>query len=549
MQGLMTTVHRCGMLVVGILGITCNLDANDRLARIPDTFHEISAALSLVNETRPADDEQPAKPSLWREAYDTRGVCSWTTSLPAITPSPERLDLWVEGDGTGNSLRFDVYHKPRGAWLEQARVPLDSSGWRHLVIPAGNPIHAFHPEVTMLRWRVVPEKHATGTTGQLALRDATLVRTAAVPGSLPSVRPPAPVFDTWGGPGQKQLANVATSGVNLHLIPVDFPIGQKPARRAAYAAKAIPWAKKAGIMVGLAFYPTPPAAWLDTHKDLLCRSAGAYYDRPGGAFLSPWNPRANEILTIHIKEVLTFLKDEGLLNEIDVIELCPGEEGEVSFEWNHVWAFDEHAVAAYREFLARQYRHAIAALNRDWATHHESFAAITPPVDHYPDREHWVFTEFYRGSMLRRCALMADAASTVFEPTYWLWMPHSIGNARQRFFSARYPEYYTTNLRRLGCADFVHIAALDWQTVEDVRQMQQTGVRALAEIDIEPTPDRLAWTFQQAQSFGCDGVFVGVVRDLVDKATGDLTKQGELTRSLTEDYRQYLQKRELLATP
>lgn len=548
MRNFMIDVHR-GMLLVGVLGIANHVVADDRLARIPDTFREISAALSLASEHRPAADEQPAKPSLWREAYDTRGACSWTTSLPALTPPPERLDLWVEGDGTGNSLRFEVYHEPSGIWREQARVPLEFSGWRHLVIPAGNPIHAFHPEVTMLRWRVVPEKHAKGTAGQLALRDATLVRTAAVPGSLPKVRPPAPVFDTWGGPGQKQLANVAASGVNLHLIPVDFPSGQKPSRRAAYAVKAIPWAKQAGIMIGLAFYPTPSAAWLDAHKDLLCRSVGAYYDRPGGAFLSPWNPRANEILTTHIKEVLTFLKDEGLLDAIDVIELCPGEEGEVSFEWNHVWAFDEHAVAAYREFLARQYRHDIATLNQDWATAYDSFAVILPPADYYPDREHWVFTEFYRDSMLRRCALMADAVSSVFEPTYWLWMPHSIGNARQRFFSARYPEYYADNLRRLGCADFVHIAALDWQTVEDVRHLQQTGVRALAEIDIEPSPDRLAWTFKQAQSFGCDGVFIGLVKGLIDEGSGGLTKQGELTRSLTDDYRRYLQGREPQAAP
>lgn len=549
MRTFMITVRRCGLLVGAVWGMTWNANAADRLARIPATFHEIASTVSLFHEVPPGVGVQAATPSLWREAYDTRRVCSWMTNLPVMTQPPERLDVWVEGDATGNSLRFDVYHEPSDAWLEQARVPLDFSGWRHLVIPAGNPIHAFHAEVTKLRWRVVPEKHATGTTGQLALRDATLVRTAAVPGSLPEKRPPAPIFDTWGGPGQKQLVNVATSGVNLHLIPVDFPVGQKPARRAAYAVKAIPWAKQAGIMVGLAFYPTPPAAWLEAHKDLLCRSAGGYYDRPGGAFLSPWNPRANEILTTHIKEVLTFLKDEGLLDAIDVIELCPGEEGEVSFEWNHVWAFDEHAVAAYREFLARQYRHDITALNRDWATAYESFATITPPADHYPDREHWVFTEFYRGSMLRRCTLMADAVTSVFEPRYWLWMAHSIGNARQRFFSARYPEYYTDNLRRLGCADFVHIAALDWQTAEDVRHIQQAGVRALAEIDIEPSPDRLTWTFEQAKAFGCDGVFIGLVKGVVDDASGNLTEQGELTRSLTDDYRRHFHEREPPAVP
>lgn len=537
------------MLVAGLIGVTFNLTANDRSDRIPGTFQEISTALPLAGGTRPIADDRLGKPPLWRAAYDTREVCSWTTSLPAITPPPERLDVWVEGDGTGNSLRFDVYHKPRGAWLEQARVSLDFHGWRHLVVPAGNPLHAFHPEVTKLRWRVVPEKAAKESVGHLALRDAALVRTAPVPEPLPEALPPAPVFDTWGGPGQKQLVNVAASGVNMHLIPVDFPTGQPPARRAAYAAKAIPWAKQAGVMIGLAFYPTPPPAWLDTHKALLCRSSGEYYDRSGGAFLSPWNPRANELLTTHIKEVLTFLEGEGLLDDIEVIELCPGEEGEVSYEWNRVWAFDEHAVAAYREFLGRQYRHDIAALNQDWSTAHESFATIMPPADHYPDREHWVFTEFYRVSMLRRCASMADAVSSVFEPAHWLWMPHSVGNARQRFFSARYPEYYASNLRRLGCASFVHVAALDWQTAEDVRHLQQTGVRALAEIDVEPSPDRLTWTFEQAKSFGCHGVFIGVVKGLVDEATGELTEQGKLTRGLTDDYWRFLQRRQAVAAP
>lgn len=534
----MTTRARwLGSISASILALACAARAEDRLSRIPGTITEISVPLPLPMEPPTADRETTAA-TCWRASYDTSGASTWTIELPATSPPAERIDLWIDGDGSGNVLELSAYHAPSQTWLEQAAIPLDFTGARHLVVPAGNPIHAFHPEVTSLRIRVSPSENAKATSGQIALRDAKLARTVVVKESLPAIRPPGPVFDTWGGPEQPQLTNVMKAGVTLHLIPVGFPRGNSPAERADYAVKAIPWAKQAGLTVGLAFYPTPPPAWLDANKELLCRSPGAYYDRPGGAFLSPWHPRANDILGGHIREVLEYLRSKNLLDEIDLVELCPGEEGEVSFEWNHVWAFDDHAVAAYRQFLEDHYRGDIAALNRDWVTQHASFDVIDPPADPFPDREHWVFTEFYRLSMLRRCVFMADAVSQVFEPKQWLWMAHSIGNSRQRFFSARYPAYYTENLRRLGCADYVHVAALDWQMPEDIRQVQETGARAIAEIDVQPSRDRLEWTFSQAKKFGCDGVFIGVAEILVDSTTGSLTERGALARKLIETYRQ-----------
>lgn len=533
------TAIRTSVFVLASVGMLGTAYAAERLPRIPQTFSEVAEPLSMEGESKDVVSLDGESNSIWRKAYDTNRSSSsaWIVPLASEGLAAERVDLWVEGDGSGNSLVISAYYKPDEKWLEQATIPIDFRGWRHLVIPAGNPIHAFHREVPRIRITIKHRKNAKAQQGSICFRGAKLVRTTAVLGELPDGRPPAPIFDTWGGPPMPQLAKSKQVGVDMHLIPVDFPKGHSPAARSRYAAQAIPVAKKAGLLVGLAFFPTPPPEWLAANQELLCRNANESYDRPGGAFLSPWNPQANELWRIHIREVLEHLRREHLLESIDVIELCPGEEGEVSFEWNHVWAFDKHAVAAYREFLKRQYHDDITALNRDWATSYESFDMINPPSHHYPDREHWVFTEFYRFSMLRRCALMADAVSSVFEPRYWLWMCHSIGNTSQRFFSARYPAYYTENLRRLGCADFIHLAALEWQTPEDVRQIQQTGARVLAEVDVVPSAQRLEWTFQQAERFGCDGVFIGVLEGSVDEANGGLTERGRLVRSLVESYR------------
>ncbi|MBM82612.1 MAG: hypothetical protein CMJ78_18775 [Planctomycetaceae bacterium] len=151
-----------------------------------------------------------------------------------------------------------------------------------------------------------------------------------------------------------------------------------------------------------------------------------------------------------------------MLRHVELIELCPGEESEVSFNWDHVWAFDPHAIRAYRDYLRRLYRNRIDDLNADWASSHISFDEIVPPAEYYPDREHWVFADFYRLSMLRHCVFLADAVLEVHKPDYWLWMTHSVASYPQRHNAARYPIFYAENLRRLGLIDYAQTVPM-WQ--------------------------------------------------------------------------------------
>lgn len=464
-------------------------------------------------------------------AYDlaTAGGKAWV-DLPgaALDGAPERLRLWIEGDGSGHRLEITYLYGPTQAWQPLAELPLDFTGWRHLEIPAGNPIHLYHKAIPCIRVTVAGQQGS----GVLRVCGAQWVSPVLLSGPLPPARPQPTIFNTWGGADQQQLVAARSAGINLHLAPVAFP-DRPVAPRVEYPAKAVRWARESGMLAGLAYYGTGRVEWLKEHADLLCMNAqGERYKRSGGAFMSPWHPAAVQIWRDHIVQTLQALKEQGALQHVDVVELCPGEEGEVSFEWSHVWAFDEYAQAAYRKYLAELYANDIAALNRDWGTAHTTFAAIAPPAAHYPDREHWVFTDFYRLSMLRQCVMMADAVQEVFTPPYWLWMAHSIGNTPQRFYSARFPHFYLENLRRLGYADMAHIAGLEWQMPEDIQVLRQSGLHTICEIDIQPTPERLKWTFGQAQKFGFDGVFVGVAEPL--SAGGTLTSLGELCRDLIQ---------------
>lgn len=524
---------RGATVALGILWLGPLLLAAERRDQLPHTFRECSVPLQLPG--RPAD--APVDGAAWNLAYDLAQAAGWEIALPLAALPAERFDVWLKPDGSGNVLRVEAWYAPQATWLHQADIVLADDAWQHLVIPAGNPLQAFHPEVPRLRLTVVAGAAAKLAVGRIALRDPRLVRTEPVAVPLPLTLPPAPAFDTWGGPGPSQIARVADTGVTMHMLPIEFPDGRPVTERVRYAAQAIPQVKEAGLVVGLAFNPTPSADWLAAHRALLCRGPEEVYDRPGGAFLSPWNPTAEQLFCDHIRDTLRQLERQGLLADVEVIELCPGEEGEISFEWHQVWAFDPAALAAYRVFLQKHYEDDIDAVNQDWGTAYPSFAEIEPPRDYWPDREHWVFTEFYRSSMLRRCVTLADAVEDVFRPNFWLWLPHAIGNARQRFFSARYPAYYVENLRRLGCGDYMHVAVLDWQTPEDVRQLRGYGARIIGEVDVAPSRERIDWTFRQAVRFGCDGVFLGVVERLADEQTETLTATGRLVRELTETFR------------
>ncbi len=455
-------------------------------------------------------------------------------AAPALVGAspPERLRFWIQGDGTGNILEASYFYAPAAAWRLLAAIPLNFTGWRHLEIPADNAVYLYYPsisDVVRLTFRASGKANQPAG-GTIHFRPFEWVGPALVNRPMPTQYSdlPAEIYDTWGGPGEEQLSRAAAVGVNLHQVPVGG-IGPGSAQAdIAYAAKAVEWVKRADMLCCLSLeMPDTAPAWLRDNQSLLCRDEQGEISN---GILSPWNPHAQALWERHIVAALGKLKDAGRLKFVDAIRLCPGDQGEVAFQWSNVWAFDSWAISAYRAYLSRLYGGKVASLNADWGTRHASFERILPSASWFPDRQHWVFLDFYRLGMLRQCVRMADAVRKVFRPQYWLWLLHSLPSYPMRFYAARYPLFYAENLRRLGLADIAHIPGLNWQTPQDIHYAESLGIRTICEIDVVPTMPRLKWTFSQAEKFGFNGVFIGIAEQLSDNKT--LTPIGRLCRNL-----------------
>jgi hypothetical protein len=160
-----------------------------------------------------------------------------------------------------------------------------------------------------------------------------------------------------------------------------------------------------------------------------------------------------------------------------------------------------------------------------------------PVSEWYPDREHWIFTDFYRYSMVEYYVYLSKAVKEVVTPPYWKCMPHSLPTYPMRFYSARYPIFYAENLHRLGIFDYAQISALDWQHKEDVEYIQSLGVKVIGEVDVSPTLYKLDYCFRQSQKFGMDGAFVGVMELLFSGTTSPtLTPTGVLCNQLISEF-------------
>ncbi|MDP7132562.1 MAG: hypothetical protein QF437_18850 [Planctomycetota bacterium] len=445
----------------------------------------------------------------------------------------ERFRFWLKGDRSNRDLVLHYTQPESDAEHQLAQIKLDFGEWRHLEIPASNPIHRFHGKSGSFRILVIGA-HPTATHIQLSRLELVTYD----PMGRPIVKKdiPAPVFDSWGGPARQQIEAGKRSGVNMHISPIHFLGHPAVNERVVYADKAVRWCRELGILSGISFYNHPSEDWLKAHPELLVKRRDGEVYAGSGAFTSPWNPEALKLWRTHIIDCLQAMKKSGGLKSVDVVELCPGEEGEVSYQWDHVWAFDKHAAAAWSEYLRTLYRNDISRLNDDWASAHKAFDEVAPPHDYYPDRAHWVFADFYRLSMLKYCAIQADAVREVFTPRYWLWLPHSLPSYPKRFFAGRYPLFYTENLRRLGCMDYAHLSALDWHAREDVAHIQRNNVRVLGEIDVRPTRQRLEWTFEQSRKYKMDGVFIGVLEIL--SKDGVFTPLGKTNQKLIRSWPQ-----------
>jgi len=443
----------------------------------------------------------------------------------------ERFRLWLKGDGTGNTLIVSCFHAPSKHWINLTELPLDFDDWRHLEIPAANPFHRFHPTITAVRFAVRCDETANS---EVLIRTAELVTYRPVKPRRAKRSTPSPIFDTWGGPSEEQIEAGAKIGFNMHMAPIDFFEKPNVEQRVAYASKAVKWCRQRRIIPGISFYNHPSEAWMRKNASLLMMRFDGENYTAGGAHTSIWNPQARSLWRSHIIDCLKQNQANGSLQYVQLMELCPGEEGELSYNWDHIWAFEPHAIDAWHQYLRELYSDDIGRLNRDWASDHSDFDKIMPPSDRYPDREHWVFTDFYRLSLLRYSVFLADAVREVFIPKYWLWMTHSVPDYPQRMRAARYPLFYAENLQRLGCLDYAQIPALDWQSIEDVQYLQQIPVRVIGEIDVKPTIERLDWTFQQARKYGMDGVFIGVME--THSTNGQPTLIGERCSKLIRGF-------------
>jgi len=518
-------------------------------------WHQPGAVPKVVGETNVPLPITENIPAVWQSSGDLTLLKSGTTwmgqdvleinyrvqsgsasiiyTLPSNHLASERLRFWLKGDSSGNTLSISCYLSSDLAWLPQTDIVLNFNGWRHFEIPASNPIYLYYNTVTQFRF--VLGGPSSSSQRQLLMSNMELVSPELIKAPLPYKDIPSPAFDTWGGPSQDQIIASVPVGTTIHIAPINFfGWGSTVAERCGYATQAVKWVNDAGLTPAIQFY-NYPGDWMDTHLDMMVKNQdGQYQIGDGGAFTSPWNPNARALWRQHIIDSLNYMKANNRLQYVKVVQISPGVEGEVSYEWGNVWAFDDYAIAAYRDYLRTLYNNDITQLNVDWNSSHTSFDNLIPPGEWYPDRAHWVFTDFYRLSMLENYIFMANAVKEVFTPDYWLCMVHTIPSYPMRFYSARYSLFYAENMARLGTLDYAQIAALDWQHKEDVNYLQSKGLTVIGEKDIVPTEESLIWTFNQAKKYGMDGVFVGIMEPL--SSGGQLTSLGIRCQQLIQDF-------------
>jgi hypothetical protein len=465
-------------------------------------------------------------------AYDPAGgQVNMDYSLAADHIIGERLDLLLQGDGSGNILKIYCYHTTSSAWLKLAEITLDFADTRHLVIPAQNPIHRFYHTVNSFRFEI-----SGSDSGIIKLSDMKLAAPVLVGAPLDAKVIPSPMFDFWGSPTRSAIETAAPLiDYSMQIAPISFFNVEQVSDRTSYAKSVVKSIDEGGKIAAIQFY-NHPGSWVSEHPEFLVKNQDGQLQTDGGAFTSPWNPQARQLWHDHIVASLNDLQANNRLQYVRAVEICPGLESEMCYEWSNVWAFDDYAIAAYRDYLKTFYENDISALNADWLSSYGDFDSIMPPSQWYPDREHWIFTDFYRYSMLEYYVFLAEAVKEVFEPDYWIAMPHTLPSYPMRFYSARYPVFYGESLRRLGLLDYAQIAALDWQHKEDVEYMQSMGLKVIGEIDVQPSLYSLDNVARQSKKYGMDGFYMGILEPMIEGV--GLTPLGELAAELINEYSQ-----------
>lgn len=340
--------------VVGmvLLGMVSTAGAGSLLDRLPPFVGEVTWPATITAGER-ADIQVEDGVVHWN--YSADGSVSDALLLdPRVAGGEaERFRFRVRGSGSNDRLVLMAYHAPSDRWIDQGEVPLYYTSWRHLEFPANNNFHHFHETITQLALVVRPGSGQPG--GRLEVKDAVFAAPHLLDDPIIEKDRPAPVFVTWGGANPDQLRAAADMGLNLHLTPIRYPeIGRSVEERVNHVIEMAPVMNELDILSGMHFFAQASPQFTEKKLDWFTEFAsGERYTRPGGNFLSPWHPDARAYFAAHMHDTLVALREAGTLDQIDVVFLSPGEEGEVSYMWNDVHAFDRYAIAAYRAYLRR----------------------------------------------------------------------------------------------------------------------------------------------------------------------------------------------------
>jgi len=131
----------------------------------------------------------------------------------------ERIRFWLKGDGSGNVMVVSCYDTKRNEWLDQAKIALDFEQWRHIEIPANNPVYYYYNTVTAFRFSFTNAGASKKQTGRILIGTVAFVNSEAVTSPLPKPLSPSPIMFSWGGANEAQIAAGAGIGGSMHSFP------------------------------------------------------------------------------------------------------------------------------------------------------------------------------------------------------------------------------------------------------------------------------------------------------------------------------------------
>ncbi len=241
-----------------------------------------------------------------------------------------------------------------------------------------------------------------------------------------AAQPAKPVqFVSWGGIGsESRIEAAARIGVDTHRLPIGWPDAEGRYEFRDFDAK-LRDLHKAGMNVIVHFMNHDVPEWfLKRHPDARLRNAQGRETAEYVASL--WHPAVIAAVRSNEAAVMDHLRDAGLLKWVDGVDVGVAHEGQLTYDWTGYWAFDPHALAAYRWFLIGRYQADVGRLNQDWGTSHKGFAELRPPHRYSDSRQCEVFEEFYRENLLQGAVALSAPVAERFPPPIWMWMSHFV---------------------------------------------------------------------------------------------------------------------------